>query len=183
VAVVEGSLVREIRLTHGFIALVDDEDWECLSRFRWHVTIRHGNAYAATNKKRPLRGTWTMHRLIMDAPPGVFIDHVRHRPLSDRVVDNRRENLRVATNGQNCANQKKKAGKTSMFKGVSLRPEGKWCAQIMKDGRAKHLGLFPTEALAARRHDLAAVEHFGDFALTNFPVPGSRQWIFGASHA
>ena len=172
--------MKEIPLTHGYVAWVDDEDYEALVGMRWHAKFAKstGLVYAETNKPRPMRGTWSMHRLVMRAPEGVFVDHVRHR-ASQRVVDNRKENLRLASNQMNCANQAKKPGaKTSRFKGVSRRG-GRWYAQIMRDGHNYYLGLYPTEALAARAHDLKAVELFGEFALTNFPVPGSTNWIYG----
>jgi hypothetical protein len=109
-----------------------------------------------------------MHRVIMDANAGMEVDHEKHRPLPEKVVDNRKANLRVCTTQQNQANRRPNRGCTSAFKGVSLlKREGKWRAQITVDGRNRYLGRFTDEFAAARAYDAAALEHFGEFAHTN----------------
>ncbi len=103
-----------------------------------------------------------MHRQIMGAPAGMVVDHVNHKTL-----DNQRENLRVCTQSQNNANQRKTRG-ASRFKGVAWHKRtGKWHARIGKNGRRHHLGCFNNEALAAQAYNAAALEHFGEFALLN----------------
>lgn len=98
-----------------------------------------------------------MHREIVDAP------EVDHRN-GDRV-DNRRANLRAATHLQNCQNARPKG--QSRFKGVSRYRE-RWHARIKVPGRRIDLGSFHDEESAARAYDVAAREHFGEFARLNF---------------
>ena len=101
----------------------------------------------------------------MDAPAGVMVDHINR----DRL-DNRRANLRMATNAQNQANVTKRQGMTSRYKGVSRHTAtGRWQARISVEGKQMHLGYFAHEADAARAYDARAREVFGVFAQANFP--------------
>lgn len=175
--------MREIALSQGFIALVDDEDYEALARHRWHVQIQEGNGYAKRNLPRGggrRASTITMHRQILGEPPmGMRIDHRNHRPLADRVVDNRRENLRFASPAQNAMNKGKFHGK-SAFKGVSLHAfSGLWRATFSVERKHVNVGYFKHEVHAAYAYDLAIVRVRGPFAVTNFPVPGSEKWLYG----
>jgi len=86
-------------------------------------------------------------------------------------LDNRRENLRVASRTQNLGNQRKQAGKTNPFKGVWWHEvSGKWRASIQVNGKQKHLGMFVDPVDAALAYDTAARSHFGAFAHANFPL-------------
>lgn len=97
--------------------------------------------------------------------PKVKVDHEDHNGLNCQ-----RENLRVCTNAQNVANQRKqKRGKSSQFKGVYCKKrDGKWYAQIEANGEHKFLGSFADELDAAFAYDVAARQNFGEFALCNF---------------
>lgn len=167
--------MRRILLTRSMSALVDDDDFEALSVFRWFaVKSRANGTYYA---KRMDGKRWlAMHREIMSAPAGYYVDHINGDGL-----DNRRANLRVCTNRQNCQNQqrpKRLATKTSRFKGVYLdKRRGSWVARIRagapdSSGAARKLtlGEFKNEEDAARAYDRAALEHFGEFASLNFPT-------------
>lgn len=167
-----------IPLTRGFVAWIDLEDIEALSPFKW-CAVRRGDCVYAARGRRENNGTIYMHREIMGNPPGVQIDHKRHR-FERGVVDNRKSNLRLAPGSSNRMNlRKRKDNKHTIFKGVRLLPSGKWQANITVRGNRRYLGNFQLEAYAALVYDLAAVESFGEFALTNFPVPGSTNWIYG----
>jgi hypothetical protein len=167
----EAVKLKEIELTQGKCALVDDEDYERLSAFKWYAARDRRNEgkstwYAATKLPRGLGGgqtTLKMHRFLMDAPPGMDVDHKDHNGLN-----NRRNNLRLCTRRQNSQNRVKQANSASWYKGVSWRKDrAKWHALIRVEGRLLHLGYYASEEDAGRAYDQAAVEHFGEFAHTN----------------
>lgn len=150
----------------GRVARVDDEDYEIVSRYRWHVcekppkgTGRGSGPYAQTViGKRSV----FMHVLIMGRP---YIDHEDHDGLN-----NQRYNLRPADQSQNNQNQRPQLGRTSQFKGVRyIGRRGVWQANIKLNGQSRHLGDFASELQAAYAYDAAAREMFGKFACPNFP--------------
>jgi MarR family len=152
----------------GRVAFVDDEDYDLVSKHRWHVDEHRRDGhdsgpYAIANVVHDGRRTTTfMHNLIMGQRG---VDHRNHNGL-----DNQRHNLRPATPAQNLANQRPQAGCTSRYKGVywhSLRL--KWHARITINGRSVNLGLYVREEDAARAYDAAALLHFGEFAHVNLP--------------
>ncbi len=158
--------MREISLTQGCIALVDDADYEWLSQWKWHA-IKDGSGYRAARRERKsesgTRKIVYMARQIMKAEQEELVDHLNHRTL-----DNQRGNLRRCTHAQNQANRRKIAGCSSQFKGVYWHKRGKkWAAGVRVAGKLKYLGLFVDEADAARRYNAEAVQEFGEFALLN----------------
>lgn len=153
--------------THGtFTVLVDDEDADLVRQHTWHVSKdRNGTFYVKTNIRRAdgryRRGY--LSRMIM-GEDGPIVDHA-----DGNTLDNRRSNLRHATNQQNCANRGPQANNKSSFKGVSFFPNlGKWAAKIRVDQSLKHLGYFEQPQEAAKAYDAAAREYFGEFAFQNF---------------
>jgi len=164
--------MKEIPLTKGYVALVDDQDFERVNQYKWHasedrrpdVSVR--TVYAKRGVKRD-DGTWTtlyLHSFIMDAPEGLDVDH-----RDSNGLNNQRYNIRVATRSQNMGNRRKQAS-SSQFKGITwYKRDGKWQVQIRINGNQKHLGYFDSETDAALAYDAAARNHFGEFALTNFP--------------
>lgn len=111
-----------------------------------------------------------MHREIMVAPSGQYVDHVNGNKL-----DNRRENLRMCSNSQNMANRRAPRVNRSGFKGVHFfKRDGTWRAAITQDYKTKHIGYYATPEEAARAYDIKARELFGEFAQLNFPE-GSRE--------
>jgi hypothetical protein len=155
--------VRFISIGHGRAVMVDAADFEWLNKHKWCSRGGPGG-YAATMIDRKMV---FMHRLIMDAPAGLVVDHT-----NGNKHDNRRSNLRKCTQSENRRNSRKSRG-TSRFKGVSwLRTRGKWQANIYHDGKSIHLGLFDDEIEAAMAYDRKARELFGEFACLNFPELG-----------
>lgn len=158
---------RCIPLTQGKFAIVDAADYDWLSGYRWFVMTsrRGGQSYAACS----LRGkTIPMHRLIMNPPSGMVVDHIDGNGLN-----NRRANLRICTPQQNRWNlrPRKTETKTSRFIGVyqSRRSPGKWYASVECHGKVTHLGPFTSEVEAALARDLKAIELHGPYARLNFP--------------
>ncbi|MBE3141457.1 MAG: HNH endonuclease [Thermoplasmata archaeon] len=104
-----------------------------------------------------------IHRLIMNAPHGIDVDHIDMDKLN-----NQRGNLRLCTRSQNMMNSGKRANNVSGYKGVSL-VGGKYIrAQIRVNGEKIHLGNFPDSISAAKAHDEVARKYHGEFARTNF---------------
>lgn len=158
--------MKTIPLTQGFSAIIDDEDFELVSKHKWHVHHSGKNHYAVANVTLPdgRRTTIQMHALIL-GNPGSITDHKDGDGLK-----NTRSNLRPCTHQQNIFNQGVQAhvSKTSRYKGVHLF-EKKWLARIMINKKMNHLGSFENESDAARAYDRAAKELFGEFARLNFP--------------
>lgn len=141
--------MREIPLTRGKVALVDDADYQMLTEHRWHSSA-YGYAIRFVG-----RDVVRMHRVILSVPPGVSVDHINR----DRA-DNRRENLRPASHRQNCRNRL-----THKTMGVGFhKASGKWRADIKVDYQQISLGLFKTQAEAMEARIRAEAIHFGEFA-------------------
>jgi hypothetical protein len=149
----------EIPLSRGYVAIVDADVADILSAHRWSALIRpDGTAYA--HRRVNGRAVY-MHRVIACAPRGVEVDHINGNKL-----DNRSENLRLATSTQNKANAGPRSGS---YKGVSFdKARGQWRARVMVGGVERFLGRFASETDAARAYDVAAQEIFGEFARLNF---------------
>ena len=153
--------MKEIRLTQGKIAIVDDEDFELVSQYRWHAVKSRNTFYAAT--KCPLPTGPKMHALLMGKQPGYQIDHIDGNGLN-----NQRHNLRFVTAAQNAANTNPYRTNTSGYKGVMWRKYlNKWEVRIKVNGKRISLGYYTDKEAAARAYDAAAKEHFGDFARVN----------------
>ena len=152
--------MKLIPLKRGYIQ-VDDDVYEWANRYSWtaHQTRTTVSIQGSINGEYV-----TLSRLIMNAPPDMQVDHVNGDPL-----DNRRENLRLATNKQNSANKPKREGTSSVYKGVHWhRRDRRWRASIKHNYKSIHLGSFLDEEDAARAYDTKAIELFGEFAITNF---------------
>jgi hypothetical protein len=157
---------KEIKLTQGKVTIVDAEDYDFLSQWKWYCD---GGGYARRNSPRGdgKRVAILMHRFILDAPKGVEIDH-RNRD----TLDNRKSNLRLCNREENCRNKKKHSNNRSGYKGVSRHNDGRWQAEISVSGQKKYLGRFDTKEEAAKIYDKEALKHFGEFAYLNFPYGG-----------
>lgn len=155
----------ELSLTKGFVAFVDDGDWERVSAFRWHASVHSKDlVYAQT---RINRKSIRLHRFLMDPPKGMFVDHADGNGLN-----NVRSNLRICTRSQNVRNSRRRTDSRSLskYRGVWWFAKcRKWRAALRADGRYVHGGLFFTEEEAARRYDELARIHHGEFARLNFP--------------
>jgi hypothetical protein len=158
--------MREIIISKGHVALVDDEDYDNIIHPKWYRTISKYGVYADRARWDSLLHKYIrerMHRVIMNAPKGLQIDHINHNTL-----DNRKSNLRIVTGTYNLANQRNIKGGTSKFKGVVWHKKGKkWMARIGKHGLYEYLGLFVNEIDAAIAYNTAAIRLYGEFAFLN----------------
>lgn len=149
-----------VPLTKGQFAIVDDEDFAFLSQWKWQYSAR----YAVRTGPRPLRKNIWMHRLIINPPDELEVDHINRNTL-----DNRRANLRVVTHRFNIQNSPVKEH-TSGYRGVHWRKDRqKWTAGAGARERYRWLGYFNNEIDAARAYDQAVRELFGPDAQVNFP--------------
>ena len=155
--------MKRIPLTRGLFALVDDADFEWLNQWKWHAQKYSRKCYAVRHDPADHAKVIIMHRLIMDAPDGLQVDHINHDG-----VDNRRSNLRLCTRSQNAMNERPQRNRSSRFRGVSLfKRNGKWRARIRVSGELLWLGNWELEKDAARAYNEAAKKHFGEFAFLN----------------
>lgn len=160
--------MKTIALTRGFEAIVDDEDFEYLSQFKWHFNS-HG--YAArtiyikdSSKKSGYKFiTERMHRVINKTSKGFHTDHINSNRL-----DNRKVNLRTATRAQNARNKSNQKNNTSGYKGVSWHARNKrWRASISLNNKPVNIGCFKTKEEAARAYNEAAIRLHGEFSKLN----------------
>jgi len=151
-------------------AKISPQDAELILQYSWGTTTgKRGRSsgpivYAAS--RQMLAGEVKrirMHRLIMNAPEGMHVDHINGDGL-----DNRRENLRVVTAQENQFNSRKRVAGYSLFKGVSWSAAAKkWKAYICPNKKQIHIGLFDSEIAAAQAYDAKAKELFGEYAKLN----------------
>lgn len=149
--------MKKIPLTKGKFAIIDDEDYSLVSKYKWYYS--HG--YAVYKNKNIL----FMHRLILNTPKESYTDHINGDKL-----DNRRCNLRLCSKSQNGANCKKTQKKktSSKYKGVCWdKIRKKWKASIKFNYLGINLGYFLNEQDAAKAYNEAAIKYFGEFAKLN----------------
>lgn len=147
--------MKQIKLgKKNVFAIIDDEDFKKVKQFSWFCNEWGYALYRGGNPKKNIR----MHRLILDAPKNLEVDHINGNKL-----DNRRENLRLATKSQNQWNRNKTKITVSKFKGV-FKSKNRWQVKI----KQIYIGSFKTEHQAALAYDLWARDLFGEFAGTNF---------------
>lgn len=153
--------MKQIRLTQGKVALVDDADFEWLSKRKWHA-VRHPSGrtfYAGTGAPRVF-----MHTEILGKFEGKHPDH-----KDGNGLNNQRSNLRPATPSQNGANRRKQLKpSSSRFKGVTWHKRDRvWQVSIMVGGKAIFVGTFHSETEAAKEYNRRARFIFGHFANLN----------------
>jgi hypothetical protein len=155
----------------GLFAIVDEEDYPLVSQYRWSPRKAKHTWYAGT-VMRDDDYEWMhvmMHRFILGLSPEVLCDH-----NDGNGLNNRRNNLRPATSGQNAMNRRVRSNNTSGYRGVTwYQATRKWNASLMCHGKRHHLGYFTDKVAAARAYDEAAVAFFGAFARLNFPKDSS----------
>ena len=156
--------MKKIKLTQDKVALVDDEDYEELNRYKWIlITSKVQGTYYVKNS-----AGITMHQYILRYPKSI-VDH-----KDGNGLNNQRANIRLCTSQQNSRNRRKKKGCASIYKGVSRNKTGKeWRACIFFDHRKIHIGSFDYEKNAALAYNIMAEKLFGDFAKLN-DIGGSK---------
>jgi hypothetical protein len=169
--------VKEVPLSRGGVALVDDEDYEAVRVFNWCAHQSKFTFYAERHRRDKRWTVEKMHRVILARKlgralcPGEKTDHKNGDGL-----DNRRENLRLATHAQNQRNcRRHSCNLSSKFLGVGRRKDSKkWFARIGVDHRKIYLGYYATEMAAVQAREEYIAAHPELMARSNFSAPPTR---------
>ena len=157
-----GDGTHTVILTRGKASLVDSADAAWVGQWNWCAyRAPRGTWYAVrTDYAAGARKTVRLHRALLSAPGDLEVDH-----RNGDSLDNRRGNLRLATNAQNACNKRRGKRSSSGYKGVSWSARHrKWAASIGAHGRRRFLGLFGCAEEAHQAYCAAAVELHGEFA-------------------
>lgn len=150
--------IAYIQMTQGFEAIIDADMVPVVSAFNWWPKKDKRSTYARTRENYKSE-TIYLHRLILGAPENLQVDHKNCNGL-----DNRKENLRLATHQQNMHNCRPQINNSSGFKGVKKhKGSGKWVASITLNNETIYLGIFPTAELASDAYVLASENLHGEF--------------------
>ncbi len=142
-----------VELTQGKFAKIDIEDIGRVKLSCWHYSKV---GYPCSNRV-------TLHRMIMNPPVGMVVDHINGDKL-----DNRRINLRICTRTNNNQNSGCIKIKTSKYKGVCWsKGKQKWIVQINSNGKYYFVGCYKNEIDAAVAYNEKAKELHGEFARLN----------------
>jgi hypothetical protein len=158
-------MAKEIQLTQGKVAIVDDEDYDYLNQFKWFANNNNGKFYVGrsitVSKNKKIR--IFMHRFIMKPEKVMVIDHLDGNPLN-----NQKNNLRICTHAENMRNSKINTNNKSGYKGVSFQENrNNYRASIKFNNKTINIGNFINPIDAARAYNAAALKYHGEFANLN----------------
>lgn len=158
------TAMKKIPLPHGLFAIVDDDDYQELSKYKWHFNDGYAQR-TVTRRKNGIKVNKTirMHRQILNAPPEKQVDHINRNRL-----DNRKANLRLCSGYENARNHGLRKDNTSGYVGVTYEKNNKkWVAKIRYRGERKHIGSFDCIHDAAKAYNEAALKYHGEYAFLN----------------
>jgi len=149
--------------SNGFEYQIDEQDENIVKSRRWCVHLPKKGKYKYVVNVQPKKSPSMvyLHREISGALPGQLVDHI-----NGDTLDNRRQNLRITTQRQNQANQRRVRGAVP-YKGVTFE-KGKYRARIRRNGKKICLGFHETPEKAAEAYAKSALEVFGEFAFSNY---------------
>lgn len=150
----------------GSVALIDDDDFDKVSKKKWYVTI---NGYPKNGKEKLY-----LHKFIIKCPKGKFVDHINHN-----LLDNRKCNLRITTPQQSSCNIRTR-NRTLPYRGISYSyaynkngqkhiRKNPYLVQLGVHPKQKFVGYFDNPLHAAMAYDIWAKEWYGEYANLNFP--------------
>lgn len=160
--------MKEIILTKGFVAIVDDIDFDFINQWKWRV-IKSGITWYASRSggwKNKKQQSIYMHRVIIDRM-GINLSGMKCDHIDRNGLNNQRNNLRKATHSQNRVNAINPT--TSGYRGIYYhKSTKKFIARLNINGKDTYLGSFTNAIDAAKRYDSATLKYNGKFAITNF---------------
>ena len=134
--------------------IFDKNDYDLIKKYCWRMTQ---NGYIQSGNKIKL------HRLIMNCPDGMVVDHI-----SNNKTDNRKSNLRICKQKENCMNHSLNLNNTSGVAGVSWhKASSKWIARIKVNYKTIYLGTFANFDDAVKARKEAEERYFGEFSYDN----------------
>lgn len=157
--------MKEIQLTQGKVALVDDDMYDYLMQWKWFANNIKGYFYAGRNitSSKCKQSRISMHRLIMKPDKGMIIDH-----LDGDALNNQKNNLRICNHSENMRNRKLGKNNTSGYKGVSYQKrDNNWRSYIKFNNKTINIGTYTNPIDAARAYNEAAIKYHGKFAKLN----------------
>ena len=157
----EGNQTCLVPLTGGFYATIDAADADRVLSKKWRAHRKANTVYARTNtsRKEGKRRVILLHRFILDAPNGVYVDHIDGNGLN-----NCRDNLRFVTHAQNSTNRRLGTNSTTGFKGVYLHKlSGRWRGRIFVAGKGICLGYHDTPEAAHEAYKAASIKLHGAY--------------------
>jgi hypothetical protein len=160
--------MKEIQLTQGKVAYIDDDDFDRVSKYKWRAYKCRYTYYAITRYEHtPPYSQVSLHRFLMDCDKDKVVDHIDGDGLN-----NQKSNLRIVSIQQNCSNRiNLMKNNTSGYRGVYWKlPHKRWNSCIRFKGKLFYIGNFNTPEEAARAYDKKAKELFGEYCgKLNFP--------------
>lgn len=159
---IEVMKILKIRIGKDRFALVDQADYDFIKDYLWYCSANKWGAYvqgfpkgqAGNNRKRV-----SMHRVILNAPKGMCVDHINGNGL-----DNRRGNIRLCTPAENSYNRKLQHNSTSGHRGVYWhKASRRWRARISYARENISLGYYNNLEDAAKAYKEAAKKYYGEF--------------------
>lgn len=173
--------MKEIPLTRGFVTQVDDDDYDELMRYKWHVVTPNANKiYATRNQYHTETQTQTMvylHRQIMNTPANKLTDH-----RDGNGLNNQRSNLRIVTHSQNALHCHAVTGAVP-YRGVHKSSRNTFTAHFMICGKIKYLGSWSIAEDAARAYDEAMLRYSPEYGVPNFPDAATFDYAIWRSEA
>jgi hypothetical protein len=137
---------------------IDFDDIDLIKEYKWTID---GNGYVSCNRKK--EKTVLMHRLIINCPNDMMVDHINHD-----ILDNRKENLRIVTRSQNLRNRDLGKNNKSGCNGVNWHKESqKWIARITVNKKVIYLGVYDNLDEAIRVRKEAEIKYFGEYQNKN----------------
>jgi len=157
--------MKTIKITQGLETIVDDDDYEELSKHKWCILGKDETYVCRMESTNGKRYKVLLHRAIMKAPKGLQVDHINRN-----VLDNRKCNLRLCSYSGNSSNRGIMPRNKSGYIGVSLikLKTPKWQSCVRYNKKNYYLGLFKSKEEAAKARDKKVLELHGEFASLNF---------------